>query len=309
MNIFRNCNEIPTDFNSVVSTGTFDGVHKGHRAIIKRVNEIAEQHKLKSVIVTFEPHPRVALGNEGTHLKLLTTLDEKLAIFEELGIDIVFVIDFTSEFAAMPYEVYVKDFLVKELKAKYVVLGFNHHFGNHRSGNHDTLFKSGEVYGFQVEEVSEQTEGNIVPSSTKIRLLLEHNHVEEANILLSYNYSLVGKVVEGNQIGKQIGFPTANLKVADVLKQIPANGVYAVQIVVDNELFEGMCNIGNNPTFVNRPRSIEVHIFGFDRTIYGKNIKLVFKYFVRNEKKFTGVKELTKQLARDKKIILKKRNG
>ncbi len=306
MKVLRNSNEIPADIRSVVSTGTFDGVHKGHQAIIKKMITIAKQHQLQSVIVTFEPHPRVALGKDDNKLKLLTTLDEKLSIFERSGIDYVFVIDFTPEFAATPYESYVKDFLVGQLKAKFIVLGFNHHFGNKRSGNHDTLIKMGAEYGYQVEEVNEQTEKGVASSSTKIRALLDNHFVEEANSLLSYHYSISGEVVEGKKIGNTIGFPTANVKIGDCLKQIPANGVYAVNVEVENRLYKGMCNIGLNPTFENRSLSIEVNIFDFERNIYGKYIKITFESFIRDEIKFKSVDELVLQLNRDKQTVLKK---
>ena len=292
----------------MVSTGTFDGIHKGHRSIIKRMTDIAHEHHLQSVIVTFEPHPRIALAMDDFKLKLLTTLDEKVTIFEQLGIDNVFVVNFTKEFAAIPYEVYVKNFLAASLHCKYVVMGFNHHFGNKRSGNHETLLELGKLHGYQVEEISGQSENNIVASSTKIRHLIENHTIEEANAMLTYHYSMTGEVVEGRMIGRTIGFPTANIKIADSLKLIPGIGVYAVKVQVDDVVYKGMCNIGYNPTFANPNLSVEVNIFDFDQDIYGQNIKVIFENYIRSEVKFDNVQELIRQLGRDKELVLKKLN-
>ena len=306
MKIFRNTKEIPKKFSSVVSTGTFDGIHKGHRSILNRMTTIAKEQGLQSVVITFEPHPRIALAMDDFKLKLLTTLDEKLLIFEQLGIDNVFVVDFTKEFAATPYEVYVKDFLAKALHCKYVVMGFNHHFGNKRSGNHETLLEMGKMYGYQVEEIAGQSENNIVASSTKIRHLIENHAIEEANAMLTYHYSITGEVVEGRRIGRTIGFPTANIKMGDSLKLIPGNGVYGVKVEVDGTIYNGMCNIGYNPTFANPTLSVEVNIFDFDRDIYGQTIKVIFENYIRSEVKFDSVPELIHQLNRDKEMVLKK---
>lgn len=308
MKVFENINKIPQDFSSVVSVGTFDGVHKGHQAIIKQMTDIARYKHLNSVILTFDPHPRFALKKDHDKLKLLSTTQEKLRQLEIFGIEEVVVIKFTPDFAKTHYEDFIKKYLVDALRIKYIVAGFDHHFGENRSGNHQTLIDLSTKYGYQVIEMEALTKNNRIISSTKIRDFIETHQIEQANSFLGYTYHLNGTVVEGNNTGKKLGFPTANILVADTFKQIPAIGVYAIQIVIDNEIYKGMCNIGTKPTFGKQPLTIEVNIFNFDKDIYGKNIRLHFISFIRNEKTFENIPLLKSQLAEDKINIIKKFN-
>jgi riboflavin kinase / FMN adenylyltransferase len=309
LRVFKDCNDIYPVIESVVSTGTFDGVHLGHQTIIKEMITIAASKGLQSVAITFDPHPRIVLGKDENKLKLLNTLDEKIAIFESLGVDNVFVIQFTKEFAATPYEQYIKDFLVGKLGARHIVLGFNHQFGKQRSGNHDTLIALGNNYGYEVTEVSPQGfEGQVV-SSTKIRQLLEEQNLDLANKLLGYHYAVTGTVVHGRNVGASIGYPTANIKITDRYKQLPAVGVYAVLVRIENTTYRGMCSIGYNPTFGSMDLSVEVNIFDFADDIYGKEIKLGFVSFLRQEIKFEGVNALIQQLGKDKENSLFKLNN
>ncbi len=309
LRVIKDISELPHGMVSVVSTGTFDGVHLGHKTIINAMTEIAASQNLSSVAITFDPHPRIVLGKDENKLKLLTTLDEKIAIFESLGVDNVFVIQFTKEFAATPYEQYVKDFLVNRLGAKHIVLGFNHHFGQKRSGNHDTLIALGKNYGYEVTEVSPQGfEGQVV-SSTKIRQLLDEQNLDLANKLLSYHYAVTGTVVRGRNVGTSLGYPTANIKINDPYKQIPAVGVYAVTVQIEKYIYKGMCSIGYNPTFGEMDLSVEVNIFDFADDIYGREIKLGFVSFLRPELKFDNIELLVQQLKTDKETSMVKLNN
>ena len=267
---------------------------------------IAASQGLQSVVITFDPHPRVVLGKDENKMKLLTTLEEKIAIFEKLGVDNVYVIPFTKEFAATPYEDYIKDILVRKLGAKHIVLGFNHQFGQERSGNHNTLIALGKTYGYEVTEVSPQrVEGQVV-SSTRIRHLLEQHELDLANKLLGYPFMITGSVIHGRKVGKTIGFPTANIMIADHYKLIPALGVYAVTVQIDNDIHFGMCSIGFNPTFGKMELSVEVNIFDFNTEIYGKEIRMGFVSYLRPEIKFDGVEALVKQMNKDKENSLQK---
>jgi riboflavin kinase/FMN adenylyltransferase len=304
LRVFHEISDIPSGLISVVSTGTFDGVHLGHKSIIKEMTDIAKDQGLQSVVITFDPHPRIVLGKDESNLKLLSTLDEKISMFESLGVDNVFVVNFTKEFAATPYEQYIKDFLVGKLGARHIVLGFNHHFGQKRSGNHDTLVALGADYGYAVTEVSPKGYEGLVVSSTRIRQLLEEKNLALANNFLGYSYGLTGVVVHGRQVGATIGYPTANVNISDPYKQLPAVGVYAVMVGVKGKRFKGMCSVGHNPTFGVMDLSVEVNIFDFDEDIYGSDIRLEFVTFLRSEIKFAAVDELVKQLALDKENSL-----
>jgi riboflavin kinase / FMN adenylyltransferase len=304
LRVFKDIRDIPSGMVSVVSTGTFDGVHLGHKTIVNEMTIIAVKQKLESVVITFDPHPRIVLGNDENKLKLLTLLDEKLEVFNSLGVDNVFVIPFTKEFAATPYEVYIKEYLSGKLGAKHIVLGFNHHFGQKRSGNHDTLISLGRTYGYAVSEVSPQEFDGEVVSSTRIRQLLDEKNLDLANQLLGYHYNLKGTVVHGRNVGASIGYPTANIKTKDPYKQLPAVGVYAVLVNIDNTGFKGMCSIGYNPTFGIMDLSVEVNIFDFADNIYGKDIRIEFISFLRPEFQFDGVESLVHQLGLDKETTL-----
>lgn len=303
LKVFRDINDLPCEMCSVVSTGTFDGVHIAHQNIIFRMIEISKKENLTPVIITFEPHPRLVL-NQDYSLKLLTTTEEKLEIFERLGIENVVIIEFTKQFASTPYEDYIKNVLVKKLGAKSIVIGFNHQFGAKRSGNHNSLIELSAPQGYNVEEVQPLSFNGEVVSSTKIRRLLDKSQIELAAEYLGYYYSLSGTVVHGFKRGKMLGYPTANIKVSNPLKQLPANGVYITEVVYDNKKFYGMCSVGINPTFENKVISIEVHIFGFDLNIYNKPLTIRFLKFIRNEMAFSKKQMLIQQLKKDEEFSM-----
>ncbi len=284
--------------------GTFDGVHIGHQAIISKMTEIATAKKLKSVVLTFDPHPRYTLKKDDNKLKLLLTNEEKLRRFEKMGVDIIVIISFTVEFSKTPYETFIKKYLVDSLGMKCLVIGFDHRFGENRTGNHQTLIDLSRKYSYAVIEKTALTENDDVISSTKIRGLLDSGQIEKANRYLGYAFPINGTVVEGNKTGNKLGFPTANIIIDNPSKQIPARGVYAVKVLIENKIYNGMCNIGNKPTFENQPLTIETNIFDFGKNIYHKKISVFFISFIRNELKFENTQLLQTQLEKDKRYVL-----
>jgi len=305
LKVFHDLYKIPPGLTSVVSVGTFDGVHKGHQAIIRKMTEIASVKKLQSVVLTFDPHPRYTLKKDDEKLKLLLTNEEKLRRFEVMGVDIVVIISFTTEFAKTPYEIFIKKYLVDALGMKCLVVGFDHRFGENRSGNHQTLIDLSRKYDYAVIEKAALTENDDVISSTKIRSLLDTGQIETANRYLGYAFPISGFVVEGNRTGNKLGFPTANIIVDNPSKQIPAKGVYAVKVLIEDKIYNGMCNIGNKPTFENQPLTIETNIFDFDKNIYHKKIGVFFISFIRSEFKFENTELLITQIEQDKRNVLK----
>lgn len=285
---------------SVVTIGTFDGLHLGHQQIISKVIKVAEEKKLTSVVVTFDPHPRAVVSKD-YNMQLLATLDEKKILFEELKIDNLFVINFTMEFAKISSDEFVKNYLIDKLNAKHVVIGYDHKFGKNRNGDKSTLKEFGIKYGFAVTCMDEfQSEGDTI-SSTVIRNLLQTGEVDTANTYLGRNYSFFGRVVEGAKRGREIGFPTANIEIDNPYKLVPANGVYIVKASLDNQSLYGIMNIGIRPTFENENNKvIEMHIFDFNKNIYGKEIKIEFIKRIRSEKKFNSKEELINQITKDK---------
>jgi len=308
LKVIHNINDFPRELASAVSVGTFDGVHKGHQAIIRRMTDIAEQNGLVSVILTFDPHPRYALKKDDDKLKLLSTTAEKIALLERAGVDYAVLINFSEEFARISYEEFIKDYLSDRLHARFIVIGFDHRFGSKRSGDHLKLIDSKEKYGFSVVEILAQNDDGSAISSTRIRKYIENQQVEQANKLLNYTYSIGGTVVRGTNTGTKLGFPTANLCVDDTCKLIPANGVYVVKVKIKNVFYYGMCNIGFKPTFEKQALTIETHIFDFNKDIYGQYIRISFISFMRDEQKFEHISLLKAQLEIDKQTIIKKIN-
>jgi riboflavin kinase/FMN adenylyltransferase len=288
--------------NPVLTIGTFDGVHLGHRKIIIRLNEIATAMNGESVIFTFDPHPRKIVAPAESNLRILTTLDEKIKLFEQSGIDHLVIYPFTPEFAQLSYEQFVEDILVRQIRTKYLVVGYDHKFGKNRQGDFEFLKNCAERLDFRIEklDVLLMNESNI--SSTKIREALQKGDIETANAFLGYPFTLHGKVVMGQQLGRKIQFPTANIEASDPDKIIPGFGVYAVKVNVQNQWYTGMLNIGNRPTVNNNAdhRSIEVHIFDFDADIYNLPIEVMFFARLREEQKFSSIDALKEQLGRDK---------
>lgn len=293
--------EYKTVKNPVVTTGTFDGVHLGHRKIIARMKEIAVSIGGETVLLTFSPHPRLVLFPEDNNLRLLNTPEEKTELLEKEGIDHLVILPFTREFSRLSSAEYVRDILVNSLGTKKLIVGYNHQFGRNREGSLEHMKEFGYTYGFEVEEISALVIDGIKVSSTKIRECLQQGDIETAARYSGYDYPLSGMVVHSEKIGQSIGFPTANIVPSDRLKQVPGEGVYAVKVIFSGTTYNGMLNIGTKPTVnTNNKRSIEVHIFDFNQEIYGRELKVIFKKKLRDEKKFASLDELKKQLESDK---------
>lgn len=290
--------------NPVVTIGIFDGVHLGHIRIINRIKEIAGRKSGETVVVTLWPHPRQVLGDENTSVHLLSTLNEKIKLIEGSEIDHLIILPFTKDFANTTFTGFIEKYLVKGIKATHIVIGFNHHFGKDRKGGFEHLKESAVTYGYTVERLDPFTIDNRNVSSSAIRSLIAEGDVTNANQMLGYKYALDGKVVEGKKIGRLLGFPTANIKVTGENKLVPATGVYAVLVEVNNVLYKGMLNIGYRPTITDQMHNytIEVHILDFNKNIYGEVLRIAFIERLRNEKKFNSADELIEQLIQDKTI-------
>lgn len=304
MKIIDKFNTFSVNGRTVVTIGTFDGVHLGHQKIIERLKTIAKEKRLKSVILTFFPHPRMVLQS-GVDIKLLNTIEERQDILSRLGVDYLVIKKFTKDFAKLSAEHYVKEFLVDGLNAKYIIVGYDHRFGKNRRADIKDLKAFGEQFDFEVEEISVKDVEEVAVSSTKIRRALNMGDIKTANAFLGYNYFLTGTVIEGKQIGKQIGFPTANIHIKENYKLIPKNSVYVVRSLIENVPFFGMMNIGTNPTVDGKEQSIEVHFFNLDRDLYNKKIKIELLGRLRNERKFKSLESLRSQLKIDKENALK----
>jgi riboflavin kinase/FMN adenylyltransferase len=288
--------------NTVLTVGTFDGVHAGHRTIIDTVVAKAKERGARSVLVTFDPHPRNIINPGDDGIRLLTTLEERCEILEELGIDRMIVIPFDRDFSLLSSEEFIRDIIHKKIGVSEFVIGYDHHFGRNREGTIETIEKLGAEFGFDSYVVSKHEVGEKTVSSTAIRKAIsEDGDVEQATEFLQRPYRLNGTVVHGDKRGKEIGFPTANIKPEHVNKIIPQNGVYAVRVRINGDWFNGMMNIGTRPTFDGEQQTLEVHLFDFDTDIYGKEVQVRFFNRIRDEKKFSGKDELVDQLKADKK--------
>lgn len=292
---------------TIATLGIFDGVHRGHIALIERLVERAHELNGESAVITFSPHPRLVLDRLNTNLTFLTSMEEKTALLGKAKIDHLIIIHFTEEFSQIRACDFIRDILVQKISAKHLVIGYDHHFGRKGEGNFNTIKQCSEENDLTVEQAQglETEEGAI--SSSLIREALLKGKIDDANKWLGYNYTISGTVIEGRRIGRTIGFPTANIKPAFSHKLIPCNGVYAVEVKSDNEIYPGMMSIGSNPT-VNSDvtfRSIEVHILNFDKDIYGGNISVSFRKRLRDEKKFNSLTELTDQMRLDKADTLR----
>lgn len=287
--------------NAAITIGVFDGVHKGHVAILNRILEMARKINGESVVVTFWPHPRLVLKQDKS-IKLINTLEEKQKLLEKLGIDHLIIIPFTEEFAQQTSEEFIKHILIDKLHVKHLVVGFNHHFGRGREGNFDQIQQFAQMYNFDVERLDAKLVENEHVSSTKIRNALGIGDIQTANSFLGYNYSITGSVVDGNKIGRDIGFPTANIQIDHDFKLLPKEGVFIVEAEIDNQKYPAMLNIGFKPT-INQPEktlSIEAHIIGFSENIYKKSITIYFHKRIRDELKFDNIEQLKNQLLSDK---------
>ncbi|OMP32025.1 bifunctional riboflavin kinase/FAD synthetase [Mangrovimonas sp. DI 80] len=292
------------DKPSVITIGTFDGVHIGHQKIIERLIATAKGKGLESVILTFFPHPRMVLQKDA-NIKLLNTITERQEILEQTGLDHLIVKRFTKDFANLSAHDYVKKILVDELHAKHIIIGYDHRFGKNRSANIEDLKVFGEQFGFEVEEISAEDIENVAVSSTKIRTALNNGDISTANAYLGYPYFLTGTITQGKGLGKQIGFPTANIHIEEDYKLIPKNGVYVVRSQWNDQTVYGMMNIGTNPTVNGKTQSIEVHLFRTNEDLYGKTIRVELLHRLRDEQKFASVALLQEQLKLDQENSLK----
>ena len=296
--------KINRDQNTVLTVGTFDGVHEGHQTIIERVVDHARAGNLRSIIVTFDPHPREIIqpGKEGIHL--LTTIEERAELLDKLGVDIMLVIPFDRDFSLLTSEQFVRDIIYEKIGVSEFVIGYDHHFGRDRKGSRETVERIGKNLGFNVEVVEAHEIGKITVSSTQVRKALElKGDVELARTFLGRPYRLTATVVHGDKRGKKIGYPTANLKPDNRRKVIPSNGVYAVDLILEDETYKGMMNIGVRPTFDgNDERTLEVNLFNFNRDIYGETVEVRFIKRIRAERKFQSVEDLIAQLGDDKRV-------
>lgn len=290
----------------VVTIGTFDGVHLGHQKVIFRLQEIAKKHNGETVIFTFHTHPRLVTSPNENSLRLLTTLNEKINLFEKYGIDHLIIYTFDKDFSELSYIEFVEKILVEKIGTHCLVVGYDHKFGKNREGGFDYLKNCAEKFKFEIERLDALLVEEDSVSSTKIRNALQNGDIEKANHYLGYRYTLHGKVVEGKQLGRKLGFPTANIEASDKHKIIPGYGVYAVKVEINGVGYKGMLNIGTRPTFNNNAdnRSIEVNIFDFEEDIYSKEITLEFVEKIRDEKKFENIDFLVNQLVKDKTTAL-----
>ncbi|WP_407942448.1 bifunctional riboflavin kinase/FAD synthetase [Mesoflavibacter sp. CH_XMU1404-2] len=289
--------------HTVLTIGTFDGVHIGHQKIIKRLVEVSKIKNLTPSLLTFFPHPRMVLQKDA-NIKLINTIDEKKDILKQFGISNLVIKEFTKEFSRLTAEDFVKNILVDHLKAKHIIIGYDHHFGRNRNANIEDLKQFGKDFDFEVEEISKQDINDVAVSSTKIRAALQEGDIKTANTYLGYNFMLTGKVIDGKKLGKTINYPTANLYIKETYKLIPKHGVYVVKSNIDNKDVFGMMNIGYNPTVNGKHQTIETHFFDFNKNLYGKNLKIELLQRLRDEQKFSSVEELQSQLHIDKKNAL-----
>lgn len=296
--------------NAVVTIGTFDGVHLGHQAVFNQMKVEATKISGETVVVTFYPHPRIVLEQENSNLKFIKTQEKKIQHIEKAGINHLIIVEFTKEFAKTTSEVFIKNLIIDIIHPKILIIGYDHQFGNNREGSFELLNRLGKQSGFDVKQVDAKNIGKTTISSTKIRDLLIQGDITVANKLLGHEYSITGKVVRGQSIGHNIGFPTANIEVSDEYKLIAAVGVYACRVHYMDETYEGMANIGFRPTIdkvniLNVWITIEVNIFDFNKVIYGKDITISFVKRMRDEHKFENIEALKTQLALDKINTLK----
>jgi riboflavin kinase / FMN adenylyltransferase len=305
MKIYHGLEDFVRLATAVVTSGTFDGVHVGHQKILARLKETATACSGETVVITFWPHPRLVLHPEDNTLKLLNTFEEKAALLKEHGIQHLIRIPFTKEFSQLTSDEFISKILVNTIGTKKLVIGYDHHFGKNREGSFEQLKQNGPKYGFEVEEIPRQDVDHIAVSSTKIRTSLESGNIETANHLLGKPYSITGRVVSGDKLGRLLGFPTANIDIDTKFKLIPSDGIYAVTVMHEHQHYNGMLYIGNRPTIQGSKRNIEVNIFAFNEDIYGESLTIHFHKLLRHDMKFHDLEELKKQLAEDKAAAIK----
>ncbi|CAM3653294.1 bifunctional riboflavin kinase/FAD synthetase [Flavobacterium chungbukense] len=303
MKLFHSITDFQSTKKTILTLGTFDGVHIGHKKILERITQNTENGKYESLVLTFFPHPRMVL-QEKSEIKLLNTISEKTKLLEATGIENLVVHPFNESFSRLTAEEFVHTILVDKFQIQKIIIGHDHRFGRNRTANIDDLIAFGIEYGFEVEQISAQEIQDVSVSSTKIRKALNDGNMALANEYLGYDYFLNGTIVKGKQLGRTIGFPTANIHIEEDYKLIPKIGVYVVKAVVNKETVFGMMNIGFNPTVNGEKQTIEVHLFDFDKDIYNQNIEVSLLHYIREEQKFSSVDALKEQLNNDKKVAV-----
>ena len=303
MKLFHSINDFHSAKKTILTLGTFDGVHIGHKKILERLNQNTENGKYESLVLTFFPHPRMVL-QEKSEIKLLNTIQEKSKLLEATGIENLVIHPFNESFSRLTAEEFVHSILVDQFHIQKIIIGHDHRFGRNRTANIDNLIAFGAEYGFEVEQISAQEIQDVSVSSTKIRKALQDGNMALANEYLGYGYFLTGEVVKGKQLGRTIGIPTANIQIEEEYKLIPKNGVYVVKTFVDQKEVFGMMNIGFNPTVNGQKQTIEVNLFDFDANIYGQKLEISLLKYLREEQKFGSVDLLKEQLNLDKKTAL-----
>lgn len=306
MKVYRDFDEIEFDKKTVLTVGTFDGVHRGHKTILNRLKEISKKDSLRTVVLTMEPHPRIVLQKgDKPPISLLTNINERITEFRRQGIENCVVMTFSYEFSQIPAEEFIREYLSKKVGMSKILVGYDHMFGKNRDGDEKLLERLGKELDFEVERIEAMEDHEVIISSTKIRNALKENEIEKANEMLGYDYMIQGIVVKGDGRGKQLGFPTANLIPPNLYKLVPANGVYIVSSIIEDKLYYGLVNIGTRPTFHNQDAStIEVHFLDLDMDLYGTELYINFHKFIRSEKKFNGPSELVKQINIDKEFAI-----
>lgn len=299
MHVHEDFSSFPVLQFPVVTSGTFDGVHLGHQKIIEQVKNQAKKHNGESVLITFDPHPRQVLFPEDKSLKIITPFKDKVEMLDHFGIDHLLKIKFDKAFSQKSSLQFINEVLITTLHTRLLVIGYDHRFGRNREGSFEYLKENATKFGFEVQEIPRQDIDDVGISSTKIRKALIAGEIEKANTYLGRSYHLSGKVIEGNKIGRQLGFPTANLQLEDPLQLVPADGIYAVYVEFEKNIYQGMLSIGIRPTIGDSERTIEVNIFDFDEQIYEQELKLYFIKKYRDEKKFANLEELKNQLQKD----------
>jgi riboflavin kinase/FMN adenylyltransferase len=304
MKIYRSIEDYDEDKRSVVTIGTFDGIHLGHQEILSRLIKSSKNKDLNSVVLTFFPHPRIIL-NKYNEVKMIDTLDEKIIHLNEIGIDSLIIHPFDRNFSLLSANQFIKDFLVDKLKIKHIIIGYDHRFGKGREASVTDLKNYANNYDFTVEEIKAQEIEKITVSSTKIRNSINQGDIKTTEKYLGRYFNLTGKVVKGDGLGKKINYPTANIFIEETYKIIPKDGVYLVETIIKDKLFNGMMNIGHRPTIGTKNKSIEVHLFNFNEDIYGQVISIKMISKIRDEKKFSSIQALKEQLVKDENYCLK----
>lgn len=303
MKVYNHLDEFQQIHNPVVTIGIFDGLHLGHQKILNRLKECAKEINGESVLLSFFPHPRTVLQPEKSDLRLINTLDEKINLLSDLGIDHVIIHPFDLDFANIPAETFVDQILINKIGVKRLVIGYDHHFGKDRKGSFQQLTEESRKFNFDLEEIPAKDIDEVNISSSKIRKALLDGNVTLANTFLGYKYFFRGTVIKGDQIGRKIHFPTANVYIEEKYKLIPAEGVYAVKVLIREKEYSGMLNIGHRPTLPGKEFSIEVHILNFNDDIYGETIKVSLFQRIRNEVRFDDLSSLEKQLNKDRETV------